>query len=265
LFIIIIFGQNLCIEDYSCLYSEFDEMIYFVLKVKLRLSKISFITTKLWNKVCEIIFHTHLYFQKRIDSLTVYPYLTIRLALVALTMSVITLIPSELASASHPSGTQTDETLTGGVGHLIRCLGNGLTPTICEGTNHNDKIIGINGPETIYGFDGRDYIQGFSDADVLYGGKGDDTIQGGEGSDTIFGQDGNDFLFGDSGTNLVFGGGGNALYGGKGDDHLYGGSDSDVLDGGPGHDVFDCGEGVDRIVGFDPKEDTASSNCEILG
>ena len=44
------------------------------------------------------------------------------------------LSPSQLASASHPSGTQTDETLTGGVGHVIRCLGNGLTPTICEGT-----------------------------------------------------------------------------------------------------------------------------------
>jgi hypothetical protein len=221
--------------------------------------------TKLWNKVYEIIFHTHLYFPKGIDSLTGYPYVRISVALVALVLSISTLNPSGLASASHPKGTQTDETLTGGVGHLIRCLGNGLTPTICEGTNRNDKIIGINGPETIYGFDGKDYIQGFNDADVIYGGKGDDTIQGGEGSDTIFGQDGNDFLFGDSGSNLVFGGGGNALYGGKGDDHLYGSSDSDVLDGGPGHDVFDCGEGVDRIVDFNPKEDTASTNCELLG
>ena len=221
--------------------------------------------TKLWNKVYEIIFHTHLYFPKGIDSLTGYPYVRISVALVALVLSISTLSPSGLASASHPKGTQTDETLTGGVGHLIRCLGNGLTPTICEGTNRNDKIIGINGPETIYGFDGKDYIQGFNDADVIYGGKGDDTIQGGEGSDTIFGQDGNDFLFGDSGSNLVFGGGGNALYGGKGDDHLYGSSDSDVLDGGPGHDVFDCGEGVDRIVDFNPQEDTASTNCELLG
>jgi hypothetical protein len=220
--------------------------------------------TKLWNKVYEIIFHTHLYFPKRIDSLSGYPYVRISVMLVASILSIFTISSSDLASASHPSGTQTDETLTGGVGHLIRCLGNGLTPTICEGTNHNDKIIGVNGPETIYGLDGRDYIQGFSDADVLYGGKGDDTIQGGEGSDTIFGQDGNDFLFGDAGTNLVFGGGGNALYGGKGDDHLYGSADSDVLFGGPGHDVFDCGEGVDLVRDFDPKEDTASTNCELL-
>ena len=220
--------------------------------------------TKLWNKVYEIIFHTHLYFPKGIDSLTRYPYIRISVALVAIVLSISTLSPSGLASASHPKGTQTDETLTGGVGHLIRCLGNGLTPTICEGTNRNDKIIGINGPETIYGFDGKDYIQGFNDSDVIYGGKGDDTIQGGEGSDTIFGQDGNDFLFGDSGSNLVFGGGGNALYGGKGDDHLYGSADSDVLVGGPGHDVFDCAEGVDLVRDFDPKEDTASPNCELL-
>ncbi len=221
-------------------------------------------TTKLCNKVYEIIFNTHLYLTKWVNSLNGYPYVRITVALLASILTIYTVSSSELASASHPKGTQTDETLTGGVGHLIRCLGNGLTPTICEGTDHNDKIIGVNGPETIYGFDGRDYIQGFSDADVIYGGKGDDTIQGGEGSDTIFGQDGNDFLFGDSGTNLVFGGGGNALYGGKGDDHLYGSADSDVLVGGPGHDVFDCGEGVDLVRDFDPKEDTASTNCEIL-
>ncbi len=225
---------------------------------------ISQATTKLSNKVYEIIFNTHLYLRKRINLLTGYPYVRLSVALTAAILAIFTVSSSELVSASHPKGTQTDETLTDGVGHLIRCLGNGLTPTICEGTNHNDKIIGLNGPETIYGFDGKDYMQGFNDADVMYGGKGDDTIQGGEGSDTIFGQDGNDFLFGDSGTNLVFGGGGNALYGGKGDDHLYGSADSDVLVGGPGHDVFDCAEGVDLVRDFDPKEDTASPNCEIL-
>jgi len=138
-------------------------------------------------------------------------------------------------------------------------------PISCTGTPQNDIMIGTAVGDTMFGLEGNDNIQGNGDADVIYGGDGGDNIQGGEGSDTIFGQDGNDFLFGDSGTNLVFGGGGNALYGGKGDDHLYGGSDSDVLDGGPGHDVFDCGEGVDRIVGFDPKEDSASTNCEILG
>ena len=225
---------------------------------------ISQATTKLSNKVYEIIFNTHLYLWKRINLLTGYPYVRLSVALAAAILAIFIVSSSELVSASPPKGTQTGETLTGGVGHLIRCLGNGLTPTICEGTNHNDKIIGLNGPETIYGFDGKDYMQGFNDADVMYGGKGDDTIQGGEGSDTIFGQDGNDFLFGDSGSNLVFGGGANALYGGKGDDHLYGSADDDVLVGGPGHDVFDCAEGVDLVRDFDPKEDTASPNCEIL-
>ena len=138
-------------------------------------------------------------------------------------------------------------------------------PFSCTGTPQDDIMIGTAVGDTMFGLEGNDNMQGNGDADVIYGGDGGDNIQGGEGSDTIFGQDGNDFIFGDSGSNLVFGGGGNALYGGKGDDHLYGGSDSDVLDGGPGHDVFDCGEGVDRIVGFDPKEDTASTNCEILG
>lgn len=221
--------------------------------------------TELCNNVYEVIFHTHLCFLEMINSLTGFSYLRISIALLASILTIITSSSSELASASHPKGTQTDETLTGGVGRLIRCLGNGLTPSVCLGTSQNDKIIGINGPETIYGFDGKDYIQGFSDADVIYGGNDDDTIQGGEGSDTLFGQDGNDFLFGDSGSNLVFGGGGNALYGGKGNDHLYGGSDNDVLFGGPGHDVFDCGEGIDRVVDFDPNEDTVSTNCEFLG
>ena len=138
-------------------------------------------------------------------------------------------------------------------------------PLSCTGTPEDDVMIGTALGDTMFGLEGNDNIQGNGDADVIYGGDGGDNIQGGEGSDTIFGQDGNDFLFGDSGSNLVFGGGGNAIYGGKGDDHLYGSADSDVLVGGPGHDVFDCGEGVDRIVDFDPKEDTASTNCEILG
>ena len=138
-------------------------------------------------------------------------------------------------------------------------------PSSCTGTPGDDVMIGTAVGDTMFGLEGNDNIQGNGDADVIYGGDGSDNIQGGEGSDTIFGQDGNDFLFGDSGSNLVFGGGGNAIYGGKGDDHLYGGSDSDVLVGGPGHDIFDCGEGVDRIVDFNPKEDTASTNCETLG
>jgi Ca2+-binding RTX toxin-like protein len=52
--------------------------------------------------------------------------------------------------------------------------------------------------------------------------------------------------------------------GGKGDDYLIGSSANDLFIGGPGHDYFDCNEGLDRILDFNPKEDTANNNCEIL-
>ena len=54
------------------------------------------------------------------------------------------------------------------------------------------------------------------------------------------------------------------MFGGKGNDRLYGGSDNDVLSGGPGSDYFDCNEGVDRVLDFDPNDDTANVNCETL-
>lgn len=163
-------------------------------------------------------------------------------------------------------GQQTDETLVDGVHNLIRCLGNQiLPPTICKGTNHSDKIdaSGV-GFQTIYGLDGNDLIQGDIQSDTIFAGDGNDVISGGEGTDTIFGNDGNDILYGDSGTNVIFGGGGNFLYGGSGNDKLFGGSDNDVLTGGPGHDFFDCNEGQDTVTDFDPNEDTANSNCEVL-
>ena len=54
------------------------------------------------------------------------------------------------------------------------------------------------------------------------------------------------------------------IFGGAGDDHLFGASDNDVLSGGPGKDFFDCNEGFDRVLDFNPDEDTANPNCEIL-
>jgi RTX calcium-binding nonapeptide repeat (4 copies) len=135
---------------------------------------------------------------------------------------------------------------------------------ICNGTNQNDVIIGSVLQDTINGLDGDDRIQGSYLADVIFGGNGNDIISGGEGTDTLFGEDGNDVLIGDSGTNVIFGGGGNFLYGGNGDDHLLGGSDNDVLTGGPGKDFFDCNEGADTVADFNPNEDTANNNCEIL-
>ncbi len=191
-----------------------------------------------------------------------------RVTLTIATSSILALIflnlPGLTLRANAVIGTQTDDDLTDGVGDLIRCLGNFMfPPTVCEGTNDDDKIVG-QGPETIYGKDGDDVIQGSGGADVIYGGDDDDTIQGGEGSDTIFGNDGNDVLFGDSGTNIIFGGGGNTLSGGDGDDKLFGASDNDVLIGGSGKDFFDCNEGLDTVTDFDHDEDTANANCEVL-
>ena len=134
----------------------------------------------------------------------------------------------------------------------------------CNGTNQDDIIIGSVVQDTINGLDGNDRIQGNNLPDVIFGGNGNDIISGGEGTDTLFGEDGNDILIGDSGTNVVFGGGGNFLYGGEGDDRLLGGSDNDVLTGGPGKDFFDCNEGSDTVADFNPNEDTANNNCEIL-
>jgi Ca2+-binding RTX toxin-like protein len=164
-------------------------------------------------------------------------------------------------------GQQTDEgKLVDSVNNLIRCLGNELLPgNVCKGTNNNDKIIaGGVGFQTIFGLDGKDLIQGDIQSDVIYGGHGNDVISGGEGTDSLFGNDGNDVIYGDSGTNAIFGGGGNFIYGNDGNDRLYGGTDNDALTGGSGHDFFDCSEGVDTVTDFDPKEDTANSNCENL-
>jgi RTX calcium-binding nonapeptide repeat (4 copies) len=135
----------------------------------------------------------------------------------------------------------------------------------CEGIENDETIIGTVIGETISALGGNDVIQGNGGPDLIYGGDGDDTIQGGEGSDTLFGQNGNDVIFGDSGSSIVFGGGGNLMFGGEGDDKLYGGSDNDVLVGGPGHDLFECNEGSDRVIDYNPDEDTANPNCENLG
>ena len=54
------------------------------------------------------------------------------------------------------------------------------------------------------------------------------------------------------------------LDGGKGNDYLLGSSGNDLFIGGPGHDYFDCNEGSDRILDFNPKEDTANNNCDVI-
>ena len=174
-------------------------------------------------------------------------------------------------------------------------IGSSLSETI-YGLKGNDNIQGNGGDDLIYGGDGGDNIQGGSKVDKIFGQDGNDylfadsstsllgsleqskvnvvsrsndsiaTLKTATISNEEFNPQRNEDrvdLFAQLNVNIL------ALEesfvdGGKGDDHLYGGSGNDVLLGGPGHDVFDCGEGIDQVLDFNPKEDTLSTNCEII-
>jgi Ca2+-binding RTX toxin-like protein len=173
-------------------------------------------------------------------------------------------------------------------------IGSSLSETI-YGLKGNDNIQGNGGDDLIYGGDGGDNIQGGSKVDKIFGQDGNDYLFAdsitrllvlaqskvdvvNRSNDSIVAlktaniskeevvpnnmEDRVD-LFAQLNVDIL------ALEesfvdGGKGDDHLYGGSGNDVLVGGPGHDVFDCGEGIDQVLDFNPKEDTLSTNCEII-
>ena len=173
-------------------------------------------------------------------------------------------------------------------------IGSSLSETI-YGLKGNDNIQGNGGDDLIYGGDGGDNIQGGSKVDKIFGQDGNDYLFA-DSSTSLLGlaqskvdvvNRSNDSIVALKTANIskeevvphnmedrvdLF-----AQYnvdilaleesfvdGGKGDDHLYGGSGNDVLVGGPGHDVFDCGEGIDQVLDFNPKEDTLSTNCEII-
>ena len=167
---------------------------------------------------------------------------------------------------------------------------------LISGSGGNDIIQGNNGEDIIYGGDGSDSIQGGEGIDNIFGEDGDDFIYA-DGStslaDSLIGDEIaivnnlNDWLLGVDNQNFVtitdISITGNSvsdvfislnsnmlvfsesyLDGGNGDDHLFGGSLNDVLTGGPGRDFYDCNEGLDRVLDFDPDEDTANVNCESL-
>ena len=174
-------------------------------------------------------------------------------------------------------------------------IGSSLSETI-YGLKGNDNIQGNGGDDLIYGGDGGDNIQGGSKVDKIFGQDGNDylfadsstsllgsleqskvnvvsrsndsiaTLKTATISNEEFNPQRNEDrvdLFAQLNVDIL------AIEesfvdGGKGDDHLYGGSGNDVLLGGPGHDVFDCGEGIDQVLDFNPKEDTLSTNCEII-
>ena len=174
-------------------------------------------------------------------------------------------------------------------------IGSSLSETI-YGLKGNDNIQGNDGGDLIYGGDGSDNIQGGSKMDKIFGQDGNDYLFA-DSSTSLLGSLGqskvdvvsrsNDSIVTLKTANIskeelvqhntedrvdlfaqlnvdVLALEDSFMDGGKGDDHLYGGSGDDVLVGGPGHDVIDCGEGIDQVLDFNPKEDTLSTNCEVI-
>jgi Ca2+-binding RTX toxin-like protein len=106
-----------------------------------------------------------------------------------------------------------------------------VQPTLINGSNSDDQILGNKGSQVLSGLGGNDAINGNQGEDVVDGGDGDDILSGGQGDDVLFGGAGNDILAGDFG--------------------------SDALIGGAGADIFVLGEtrGIDTIYDFVTGED----------
>ncbi len=115
------------------------------------------------------------------------------------------------------------------------------------------------GDDEVYGGAGDDTLAGGAGDDRLAGERGDDTLRGGDGADRLLGGAGADRLFGGDGGDLLRGeAGADRLEGGAGADILAGGSGDDTLVGQGGADVFVIapGGGTDRVVDFQPGQDT---------
>jgi Ca2+-binding RTX toxin-like protein len=136
-------------------------------------------------------------------------------------------------------GTEGDDTLVGS-----QCADE------IDGRDGNDTILAYAGDDTIDGGEGHDIIWGGDGHDTIHGGSGNDIIYGGAGNDILSGDDGDDVLFGEDGNDLLFAGAGDdLLWGGRGNDILYGEDGNDILFGGVGQDVLHGGAGNDRLLG----------------
>jgi len=114
-----------------------------------------------------------------------------------------------------------------------------VTFALISGTNGNDTLTGGAGDDEIRGLDGADTLFGRGGADILKGGRGIDLLQGDAGNDLLKGARDNDDLRGGDGQDSLRGGQGNdTLRGGAGGDFLRGGKGEDLLVGGRGADVF---------------------------
>ena len=145
------------------------------------------------------------------------------------------------------SGTQNDDTLSGGGGN-----------DRLSGLEGGDQLFGDGGNDRLFGGKGNDRLVGNSGSDRLRGAAGNDTIAGGTGLDQLVGAQGQDSLQGGGGDDRVVGGNNaDTLEGGDGDDTLVGGSANDILVGGQGRDTLtgDAGRDVFAYISFDDRRD----------
>ena len=124
-----------------------------------------------------------------------------------------------------------------------------------SGTNGDDTITGGAGNDNISALGGDDTVSGQGGDDVISGGFGRDTLNGDAGADTLSGDAGRDTLNGGADDDLLFGGAdADRLNGGTGNDQLFGGAGLDDLTGGAGADLFvfdrPSGTSADRVRDF---------------
>jgi Ca2+-binding RTX toxin-like protein len=94
-------------------------------------------------------------------------------------------------------------------------------PSLLDGTDDDDIIIGSDGDDHIDAGDGDDVVCGATGHNHIHGGPGDDALLGGPDGDDLDGSEGNDTVVGFGGDDTV--------QGGTGRDFLVGGSGDDVL------------------------------------
>lgn len=159
---------------------------------------------------------------------------------------------------------------SGAVTNLV--VDNTVTNVVLTGTQNNQVVSLFAGSNTslVVGDVGSNFIvtDAASTRDItIVSGAGNDSILGGGGSDNlqaggdsiINGGAGNDTLIGGAGSSTLGGGGGaDSITAGAGGSYIIGEAGNDTLVGGSGKDVFifGPGDGSDRIVNFNPAQDT---------
>ncbi|MGI9425835.1 MAG: DUF4214 domain-containing protein, partial [Hyphomicrobiaceae bacterium] len=152
-------------------------------------------------------------------------------------------------AATVDAGTVSRADLTLSVAHSAENRTVQATPSLLDGDDNNNELVG----------GGRnDQINGYGGADTLRGGGGHDTLDGGAGNDTLEGAGGNDTLIGGPGNDSI-----NA---GVGNDAIDGGPGNDAINGDDGDDTytFGRGDGVDTIAdSYDTEETTTQTPYQV--